>query len=136
MGGANSNVQDRTVITESIKPLSSDHDGSTIVGHFVTIGHSCFLRACTIEDECLVGMKSILCEGSYMERFSILGAGSVLMPHQRVPTGELWLGNPAKYVRDLNEAEKHFIRYLAMKYVLHGEEHNEELYYFPYSTAY
>jgi len=36
--GARTNIQDRTVITEAHHPLHADHDGSTIVGHNVTVG--------------------------------------------------------------------------------------------------
>ncbi len=79
------------MITEALNPLGPDHDGSTIIGHYVTVGHKCLLRACTIEDECLVGMGSVLEEGSYMEHKSMLGAGSVLMKGARVASGEVGL---------------------------------------------
>jgi hypothetical protein len=32
------NIQDKTVISEAIGPLDEDHDGSTIIGHYVTVG--------------------------------------------------------------------------------------------------
>jgi len=98
--GAFTNIQDETVITEAAEPLGVDHDGSTIVGNYVTVGaynllqnneltfatgHRCVLRGCTVENLCIVGMGSVLNEGSYMERESILGAGSVLMANARVP---------------------------------------------------
>jgi carbonic anhydrase/acetyltransferase-like protein (isoleucine patch superfamily) len=72
----------------------------------VTVGHNCVLRATTIEPECLVGMGSTLAEGSYMEKQSILGAGSYLGSGQKVPSGELWAGNPAKKIRDITEEER------------------------------
>jgi len=103
--GAWSNIQDNCTVHEALAPLDDDHDGSTIIGHYVTIGHDCHLRACTIEDFCLVGMGSILEEGSYMETKSMLGAGSVLKKGTRIPAGELWLGNPAKFVRMVSGEE-------------------------------
>ena len=84
-----SNVQDGTIIEEAPTELGYDHDGSTIIGHYVTIGHDCVLRACTVENTCLVGMGSVLCEGSYMEHGSILGARSVLRPFQRIPSHQV-----------------------------------------------
>lgn len=63
------------------------------------------MRACTIEDKCIIGMGSVLNTGSYVEEGSILGAGSVLRPFQRVPHGQVWCGNPAKYLRDVTEEE-------------------------------
>ena len=52
-------------------------------------GHKCVLRGCTVEDECIVGMGSVLEEGSYMEAQSMLGGGSVLTKGTRVPSGEV-----------------------------------------------
>lgn len=133
--GSWTNIQDRTVITEAFQPLNEDHDGSTIVGHWVTVGHGCQLRACTIEDECMVGMNSILCEGSYMEKNSILGASSVLAPGVRVPSGELWAGNPAKFIRKLTHEEIDAIVENAENYYRVALEHAEE-FYLPVGTQY
>ncbi|RWW90378.1 hypothetical protein BHE74_00000507 [Ensete ventricosum] len=44
-------------------------------------------------------------EGSLVETNSILEAGSVLPPGRRIPTGELWAGNPARFVRKLTHEE-------------------------------
>jgi carbonic anhydrase/acetyltransferase-like protein (isoleucine patch superfamily) len=41
-----------------------------------------------------------------MEKQSILGAGSYLGPGQKVPSGELWAGNPARKIRDITEEER------------------------------
>eukprot|EP01112_Ceratiomyxa_fruticulosa_P003180 TRINITY_DN1354_c1_g1_i1.p1 TRINITY_DN1354_c1_g1~~TRINITY_DN1354_c1_g1_i1.p1 ORF type:complete len:273 (-),score=49.10 TRINITY_DN1354_c1_g1_i1:83-901(-) len=126
--GAWSNIQDGTMITEAEKPLSFEHDGSTIIGHYVTVGHGCILRACTIEDECLVGMGSILEEGSYMEKQSILGAGSVLRAGQRVPHGEVWVGSPARFLRKItHEEEENFIKQAEAYYRI-SEKHKEEFF--------
>jgi len=132
--GAFSNIQDNTTIYEALGPLSEVHDGSTVVGHHVTVGHSCHLSACTIEDECLVGMGSILQEGSYMETQSMLGAGSVLARGARVPTGELWLGNPAKFVRKLTDAELHSFKEHARKYSQLAYTHKQQ--FLPHGTQY
>ncbi|KAL6050499.1 Bacterial transferase hexapeptide repeat-containing protein [Balamuthia mandrillaris] len=124
--GGDTNIQDGTVIVEASEPVGPDHDGSTIIGSRVTVGHRCYLRGCTIEPLCLVGMGSVLMEGSYMETLSILGAGSVLRPGQRVPTHQLWLGNPARYVRDLTEEEIEGIAKSADKYVIIADKHRDE----------
>jgi len=103
--GIFSNIQENSVIEESMHPIAPDHDGSVIIGHYVTVGHGCLLRGCTIESKTLVGMGSKLLEGSYMEEESQLGAFSVLEKNQRVPSRQLWAGVPARYVRDLTEIE-------------------------------
>jgi len=126
--GTDTNIQDGTVIQEALQPLDEDHDGSTIIGHEVTIGHGCFLRACTIEDQCLVGMGSTLEEGSYMERNSILGANSLLTRGSRIPNGQLWMGNPAKFARNLTESELMNLPMQAKHYIVLAQKHFDEFY--------
>lgn len=78
---------------------------ATLIGKYVTIEPNCVLRSTRIEDHCIVGAKSVLCEGSMMEPYSILAPGSVLPPARRVPEGELWAGSPARFVRKLTKDE-------------------------------
>jgi len=124
--GGRTNIQDGTVIVESPTALGLDHDGSTIIGHRVTVGHNCVLHATTIEDRCLVGMGSVLEDGSYMETMSMLGAGSVLKSGSRVKSNQLWVGNPAKYVRDLSGMEVLSIDNSARHYADLAREHLRE----------
>lgn len=84
-----------------------------LVGKYVTIESNCTLRSCRIADYCIVGARSVLMEGSMMEAYSVLAPGSVLPPARRVPEGELWAGNPARFVRKLTEDEKEEIRTVA-----------------------
>jgi carbonic anhydrase/acetyltransferase-like protein (isoleucine patch superfamily) len=132
--GAFTNIQDNTTIYEAFGPLNEVHDGSTVIGHHVTVGHSCHLTACTIEDESLVGMGSVLQEGSYMETHSMLGAGSVLTRGSRIPSGQLWVGNPAKFVRYLTAAEIASFRSHARKYSQLAYDHKVQ--FLPHGTQY
>ena len=122
---AHSNIQDNTIITESSAPLGPDHDGSTIIGSFVTVGHGCLLRACTIHDNVLIGMKAIIDEGATVESNSIVAAGSVVPRNTVIHSGELWAGNPAKFKRYLTEEEIENIRYLAERYSNYLKDHKE-----------
>lgn len=70
-----------------------------------------------------------------MEKNSILGAASVLLPGARVPSGELWAGNPAKYIRNLTPAEIEAIAESAENYYRLSLEHSEE-FFLPVGTAY
>jgi len=124
--GGYTNIQDGTVIHEALAPLDANHDGSTIVGHFVTVGHNCTLSACTIEDFCLVGMGSTLQEGSYMETYSMLGAGSVLPRGARMRSGEIWVGKPAKFQRKLTYDEYELFKTSAEKYYELSLSHRRE----------
>ena len=96
--GENSNIQDNSVI-------HVDFNYPCIVGKNCTIGHGAILHSTTIEDNCLVGMGSILLNNSTVKKTSMLGAGSMLTSNVIVPEGELWLGSPAKYFRALKKEE-------------------------------
>lgn len=63
------------------------------------------LRACRIEPKVLIGARSVVCEGAIIESESILAPCSVLPPARRIPSGELWAGNPARFVRKLTGNE-------------------------------
>ena len=116
--GRRSNVQDGTVIHVS-------HDGphaklggfATVIGSDVTIGHKAIVHACRIEDAVLVGMGAILLDGAVVEKHGFVGAGALVAPGKVVGSGELWLGNPAKKVRMLSDAEIEALYYSAGHYV-------------------
>ena len=71
----------------------------------MTIGRACMLRSTTIQDEVIIGDKCILMEGSLVETQSILAPGTVLPPGRYVGSGEVWAGNPARFVRKLLKDE-------------------------------
>jgi len=125
------NIQDGTVIEELPDRISPDHDGSTIIGHYTTIGHNCKLKACTVEDNCHIGMGSILSPGSYMEHGSMLGARTVVAPFQRIPHGQLWVGNPARYLRDVTDEEHELMEETAKQYYRTAMEHRDQFYLAP-----
>ncbi|GBF97437.1 gamma carbonic anhydrase-like mitochondrial [Raphidocelis subcapitata] len=110
--GQVSNVQDRTVI-HAARTSPTGLTAAVLIGKFVTIEPNCTLRSCRVQDNCIVGARSVLMEGSMMESHSVLAPGSVLPPARRVPEGELWAGNPARFVRKLSEDEKEEIRTIA-----------------------
>lgn len=104
-----------------------------LIGKYVTVEPNCTLRSCRIGDHCVVGARSVLMEGSMMEPHSVLAPGSVLPPARRVPEGELWAGNPARFVRKLTEDEREEIRAIAEEARRAAAGHSgEEL---PHGTA-
>lgn len=108
--GARSNVQDNAVIH-----LADDY--GAIVGEYVTIGHSAVVHACTIEDECLIGMGAIVLDGAVIGAQSIIGAGAVVTAGSVIPPGSMVLGTPGKVVRALDPEARKKLRGWAEKYV-------------------
>lgn len=108
--GEGSNVQDGTVVHLA-------DDLPVVVGKHVTIGHAAMIHACTIEDECLIGMKATILDGAVIGRGSIIGAGAVVTKGMQVPPGSMVLGMPAKVVRALSAEEQSGLKHWAEKYV-------------------
>lgn len=115
--GARTNVQDGAV-------LHVTHDGPYSPGGFplhvgdeVTVGHKAILHACTVRDRALIGMGAVVLDGAEVGEECLLGAGSLLAPGKRMQPGSLWVGNPARFVRMLDERERESLRYSAAHYV-------------------
>lgn len=115
--GARTSIQDGSV-------LHVTHDGpfapggrALIIGSDVTVGHRVTLHACTIGNNCLVGMGSIVLDDVVTEDFVMIGAGSVVTPGKRLESGGLYVGSPARRVRDLQPKEIEFLSYAAAHYV-------------------
>ena len=102
--GGFSSIGDRTVIqSAAINPTG--FSARTYIGDYVTIGQGCILRACTVDDNSVVGDGCIIQEGALVDRNAMLEAGSVLPSGARVPSGEVYAGNPATFVRKLSKEE-------------------------------
>lgn len=115
--GERTNIQDGSVLHVTHKgPLAPDGYALTI-GNDVTVGHKAVLHACTVEDECLIGMGSVVLDGAVIKKGAIIGAGSVVSPGKELEGGYLYLGTPARKVRELSEKERAFLSYSAKHYV-------------------
>lgn len=107
--GNGTNVQDSCVITARKAHVK--------IGDGVTIGHLAQLHSCTVEDFCLIGMGSILNEGVTVEREALIGAGTVIAANTTIKSGELWVGNPGRRVRELTAKERERLHYQSSEYV-------------------
>lgn len=114
--GKNTNIQDNAVIHNSTGV-------PTIIGDNVTVGHSAIVHACTIGNNTLIGMGSIILDGAEVGDETIIGAGALVPPGKKIPSGVLAVGSPAKVVRELTEEEKKGLLESAKKYVKLGEDH-------------
>ena len=118
--GEGSNVQDGSVLH-----LADDY--GVKVGKYVTIGHMAMVHACTIGDECLIGMSATILDGAVIGEQSIVGAGALVTKGTQVPAGSLVLGSPAKVVRALTAEERAGLKGMADKYVTVSREHKKRL---------
>lgn len=115
--GARTNIQDGTVVH-----VTSGGQG-THIGNSVTIGHMVLLHDCTLEDHAFIGMKSAVIDRAHVESFAMIGAGALVTQNKTVPKNQLWVGNPAKYWRDLKPEEIEEISRRAEHYVKLGQDY-------------
>ena len=93
--GEGSNVQDNsTCHTDPGFPLT--------IGKNCTVGHNVILHGCTLEDDALVGMGSIVMNGARIRRGSVVGAGSIITEGKEYPEYSLIIGSPARVIRTLD----------------------------------
>ena len=115
--GARSNIQDGSIVHVSHHSPFNKAGYPTLIGEDVTIGHGTIIHACTIGDLCLIGMGACILDGATVGKYGFLGAGAVLGPGKAVGEAELWVGNPARFVRKLGEREIESLHYSAAHYV-------------------
>src|SRR5271156_6063515 len=108
--GEGSNIQDGTIVHLA-------EDIPVIVGRLVTVGHRAVLHACTVGDECLIGMGATILDEAIIGRGSIIGAHALVTKGTRIPPGSLVMGTPAKVVRALHPDEIADIRHWADHYI-------------------
>ncbi|MFZ5476160.1 MAG: gamma carbonic anhydrase family protein [Myxococcota bacterium] len=102
--GEETNIQDLTVAH------ATGGISSVRIGARCTVGHRVILHGCVVEDDCLVGMGSILLDNCHVETGCIIGAGALVPVGVRIPAGSLVLGSPGRVVRTLGERDYAAIR--------------------------
>lgn len=119
--GKNTNLQDNSVIHVD------HHSYPTVIGDNILIGHQCIIHACTLEDDCFIGMQACVMDGATVERHAMVAAGALVVPGKVVKSGELWGGRPAQKLRDLTKEEIANFRIASDRYAEYAREHKTEL---------
>ena len=126
--GARSNIQDGTVIhVDPPRPGGPDIGYPCLIGEEVLIGHMAMVHGCVLHDRAFVGLGSIVMDGCEIEGDAMLAAGAMLTPGKRIPSGQLWAGRPARYVRDLSAADIQGMRLGVQHYVDLARRHRAAL---------
>jgi carbonic anhydrase/acetyltransferase-like protein (isoleucine patch superfamily) len=115
--GARTNIQDGCVLHGTHDYADAPGGFAVVIGDEVTIGHQCIIHGCTVESRCLIGMGSAILDGAVLRSHVFLGAGSLVTEGKELEGGYLWMGRPAKRVRELTEKEMAWFEYSARHYV-------------------
>lgn len=93
------NIQDGAVIHCTYQKHA------TKIGNNVSIGHNAIVHGCIIHDNVLIGMGAIVMDNCVVENNSIIAAGSVVTQNTHIPSGVIYAGVPAKWVKDIDASD-------------------------------
>ena len=117
--GANSNIQDGSIVhTLAGSPV--------VIGDWVTVGHRAVLHGCAIEGHCLIGMGSVILNNVRIGEGSIVAAGALVLENTVIPPRSLFLGVPARFHRQMTDADRSFIDLHATHYLEYKENYLAE----------
>jgi len=118
--GENSNVQDNSV-------CHTDHGSPLVIGDNVTVGHMVMLHGCTIGDNSLVGIGSIVLNGARIGKNCLIGANCLITEGKEIPDNSLVMGAPGKVVREVSEDQARMLQAGALHYVENWRRFRREL---------
>lgn len=118
--GENSNIQDGSVLhTDAGSPLT--------IGRDVTVGHMVMLHGCTIGDNSLVGVGSIILNGAKIGKNCLIGANCLITEGKEIPDNSLVMGAPGKVIREVSEGQARVLTASAHHYVENWKRYRREL---------
>ncbi|TDG13562.1 gamma carbonic anhydrase family protein [Seongchinamella unica] len=118
--GANSNIQDGTVI-------HADPGFPAVIGENVTVGHNAMIHGCHIGDGTLVGINAVVLNGARIGKGCLIGANALVTEGTEIPDGSMALGSPAKVVRELGKEMQLALQHNADHYVGNARRYLQEL---------
>ena len=115
-----SNIQDGCV-------LHTEPWNTLIIGKGVTVGHLAMVHGCTVGDNSLIGINSVILDDVVIGTNCLIGANSIIKSRMNIPDGTVVMGSPAKIVREITEDEIKMIEASANFYVNNGKNFRQHL---------
>ncbi|RNI31349.1 gamma carbonic anhydrase family protein [Rufibacter latericius] len=119
--GRKTNIQDGAVIHCTYLK------NATVIGNNVSIGHNALVHGCTVEDNVLIGMGSIVMDRAVVQEHCIIAAGAVVLEGTICERGSIYAGVPAKKVKELTPEQISAMAQTANNYVLYASWFQEEV---------
>jgi carbonic anhydrase/acetyltransferase-like protein (isoleucine patch superfamily) len=119
--GANSNIQDCSVLHGMLGKYPVE------VAEWVTVGHSVTLHGCVVEERCLIGMGAVILNNARIGAGSIIAAGTVIPENTVVEPQSLWMGVPGKFRKKLVDSDQETILRYARNYLGYKDQYLKEV---------
>lgn len=113
--GARTSVQDNCVIHSGEAP--------TIIEEDVTVGHGAIMEGTLIRRAAIIGMNCTLLENTEIGEESLIAAGSVVVPHTKIPPRMLAAGAPAKVKKEISGEALNWIKMGSSTYINLGRNY-------------
>ena len=107
--GARTSVQDNCVLHSGEAP--------TIIEEGCTIGHGAIMEGPLIRRGAIIGMNVTILENVEIGEEALIAAGSVVVPHTKIPPRVLAAGSPAMVKKEISGAALNWIKMGASTYV-------------------
>src|SRR6195952_2535642 len=118
--GENSNVQDGSV-------LHTDRGSPLTIGANVTVGHMVMMHGCTVGDNSLIGIGSIVLNGAKIGKNCLIGANCLITEGKEIPDNSLVMGAPGKVVREISDQQAMMLAAGSHHYVENWKRYRREL---------
>ncbi len=96
--GERSNIQDNCIV-------HMDEDFPVTIGDQVTVGHKAVLHGCSVGNNSLIGINSVVMNGVRIGNNCLIGSNTLITEDKVIPDGSLVLGSPGKVIRQLTAEE-------------------------------
>ena len=98
-------------------------EATTIIEDDVTVGHAAIMEGCLIRRAAIIGMNVTLLENTEIGEESLIAAGSVVVPHTKIPPRVLAAGTPAKVKKEISGEALNWIKMGSSTYVNLGRNY-------------
>jgi carbonic anhydrase/acetyltransferase-like protein (isoleucine patch superfamily) len=116
-------IGDRTNIQDNCAVHVTQERYPTTLEEEVTLGHGAIVHGAVVRKGALIGIRATVLDGADVGESAFIGAGALVTPRTVVPPRTLWLGAPARQVRQLSDVEVEDLKHFHRNYLQYKEEY-------------
>lgn len=116
--GRNTAILDNAVVSARAGPCK--------LGDDVVVSPGAVVQSAEIGDGTMVGMGAMIMPGARIGNDCFIDGGCVVPAGTVVGSGQLWTGNPGRFLRTLSAEEMSYMRTTALEYGKLSEQHQEQ----------